>query len=441
MYVKVERIIKMFRKLMNPIIVQWEVTPDCNYKCIHCYNSWRKSDISKNFDKIDYIYVTKQIIASKVLHVTITGGEPLLVFDELIPCIEMLVSNGITVSINTNASCITENMSKRIKELGVSSVLISLTSGIEEHCNSITQNAQAFNMTMKGINNLIKYKNKVLINMVITNSNIMDIYDTAKLFVNLPIAKFSATKASTPCEYNEFGKYRINIEQFEFMFDELLRVKKDFNIDVGTYEFYPYCSFKKSEHFIFFGRKICSAGKLELAISYDGTIKACPHSNLTYGDYKDGLKKAWDKMDAWRNADFTPPQCQQCKYAMKCAGGCKEEAYNAYNNYQTPDPFSKPQCLFDFEISEKVFCFNDKTEFIISPNIKIRDEENFSLLYLSAAQWIPVNMDFAHSFIMNKTITIDKICRLYNISDIKAKNLMKLLLKKGFIKERNNINE
>lgn len=84
----------MFRKLYGPLNTPWEVTPICNYNCIHCYNYWKtpktvareKCCCLLNGDKI-----TDGIIASKTNTVTITGGEPLLVFNETAPVVDKLL--------------------------------------------------------------------------------------------------------------------------------------------------------------------------------------------------------------------------------------------------------------------------------------------------------------------------------------------------------------
>lgn len=329
----------MYRKLIAPINVQWELTPACNYKCIHCYNAWRKDNTNILDTNINYMAIVEEIIKCHVLHVTLTGGEPMLVYKDIKPCIRKLVDNGIEVSLNTNASLIDEYSSAELKQLGISSVLVSLTSGNEETCNSITQNEKAWEMTLRGIRSLCSHGLKVSVNMVITTLNICDIYKTANLLKDFPIETFAATKAATPYGYHDFDKYRIDQKQLEYVFDELLRVNHDFGIKVSTLEFYPYCIFSKQNHFERFGRRICSAGKTEIAIAYNGQIKACPHSTHVYGNYWEGITSAWNKMEVLRNETYIPEKCRKCKYVLQCEGGCKEEAYTAYKTYTSPDPF------------------------------------------------------------------------------------------------------
>ena len=83
--------------LLYPPYLQWEVISDCNHKCIHCYNYWR----ADNLDVVrhsDFDAITEQIIARKPVYMAVTGGEPLLVFEQIKPCIERIINAGIRVS-------------------------------------------------------------------------------------------------------------------------------------------------------------------------------------------------------------------------------------------------------------------------------------------------------------------------------------------------------
>lgn len=424
----------MYRKLIAPINIQWELTPDCNYKCIHCYNAWRKDNINILNTDINYMAIAEEIIKCHILHVTLTGGEPMLVYQNIKPCIKKLVDNGIEVSLNTNASLIDESNSAELKQLGISSVLVSLTSGIEETCNSITQNKSAWEMTLRGIKALCSQGLKVSVNMVITSLNIEEIYKTASLLKDLPIETFAATKAATPYSYHDFDKYRINQKKLEYVFDELLRVNHDFGIKVSTLEFYPYCAFSNQQHFEKFGRRICSAGKTEIAISYDGKIKACPHSTHVYGHYLEGITKAWNKMEVLRNESFTPEKCRKCKYVLQCEGGCKEEAYVAYGTYTLPDPFAQFDQHIEFETKSRQKT-TQLSSYEISSHLNVREEsETHSLIYVSAFDWILADKSLANLLKKQTHLSESNLCKLYDISKEEASIILRKLSSKNIIK-------
>ena len=77
--------LRLFRTLKAPLSVQIEVTENCNHRCTHCYNYWKKGDkcIFENMTFATAKKVADEVINSQVFGVTLTGGEPFLNFDVL----------------------------------------------------------------------------------------------------------------------------------------------------------------------------------------------------------------------------------------------------------------------------------------------------------------------------------------------------------------------
>lgn len=102
----------MFKELSAPVTVQWELTPWCDRECMWCYNYWRAEfvttpKISEEAIRIHEAAVA-DLIANRVFHVTVTGGEPLGVITKYYPLLQMLRDKGITISVNTNLSLLDE---------------------------------------------------------------------------------------------------------------------------------------------------------------------------------------------------------------------------------------------------------------------------------------------------------------------------------------------
>ena len=94
-------------KLHNPPMLQWELTAECNHDCVHCYNYWRKdfekiAGLSKSKSEEEYIEIARKIVELKPVAVTISGGEPLLVFDRIKSSIDLLHENHIYLQIGYN---------------------------------------------------------------------------------------------------------------------------------------------------------------------------------------------------------------------------------------------------------------------------------------------------------------------------------------------------
>lgn len=96
------------KELLYPPVLHWEVTPECNHNCIHCYNYWRKEPEKKNESIKDHLAIAKQIVERHPVSVVVTGGEPLIVFENIKTSLRLLRENGISISVNTNAALVTE---------------------------------------------------------------------------------------------------------------------------------------------------------------------------------------------------------------------------------------------------------------------------------------------------------------------------------------------
>ena len=90
--------------LSAPIMINLEITSDCNVCCRHCYNFWRNDfDGRTNMmskEKIDEL--VKMISSDGVFHVVLTGGEPFLNFRILEYALKKIHAAGLTTSVNSN---------------------------------------------------------------------------------------------------------------------------------------------------------------------------------------------------------------------------------------------------------------------------------------------------------------------------------------------------
>lgn len=75
----------MFRTLSAPVNIQLELTSRCNHNCVHCYNYWRQDlDHERDSYGLDVDLLTtveREVLSNGIFHITLTGGEPLLVIN------------------------------------------------------------------------------------------------------------------------------------------------------------------------------------------------------------------------------------------------------------------------------------------------------------------------------------------------------------------------
>lgn len=426
----------MFIQLKAPVYVQWEVTPACNFKCIHCYNAWRQEERQEH-EKIDlYSVIVDELIQNRVFHVTITGGEPLLVFKEIKPYLKRLNAANIAMSINTNATLVTKKLAQELREVGITHTLVSVPCGQAEICDDITKHQNSLMKIMRGISFLLQNDITVSVNMVITQKNIKYIYETAKKFEHIPISSFGATRAATPCEYEQFNQFRISREQMAQMFEALIQIENDLKIRTTSFEFYPYCSFMSENHFKKFGNRICSAGRTEVAVSYNGDIKPCAHIGKTYGNIKESLKAAWFSMDEeWRQEQNIPKVCEKCFYRESCSGGCRQEAFKCFGSYGAIDPIASPVCLYRK--------YNDRrisldAPFELNQHLQFREEgEEIILIYKNVQSWLLVKKDLIEWIRKKRCIEKWEMAAELGLNSIEVSQILIKLISKGVLVRKN----
>lgn len=333
---------------MYPPYIQWEINNDCNHSCIHCYNYWRNDDYSnRNFidEKLLSIIVGK-IIEQKPAHVIVTGGEPMMYFDNILPYLKKLVNAGILVTINTNATLITDRIAAELSFLQIG-CLVSLPCGIGDICDEITKVKKSLSFIKKGVRNLVDNNVDFAVNMVVSQINKNYIIQTAQFAKEeLNCNTFFASRVGMPIDVSPiFKKLMLTENDMRDMLDALLYIKDNFGLAVGTSNPFPLCVIEKQEVFDFFAyERICSAGITTCCVDSKGNVKACPREKTTYGNIiTDKFSTIWAAMSKWRNEDYIPKVCMNCRHKNGCKGGCRIDSLSAKGRIDVEDTLCIPQ--------------------------------------------------------------------------------------------------
>ena len=393
-----------YRKLIGPLSVQLEVTTVCNNNCFHCYNHWREAGENRDsaLDEKKPNFIIDKLIQKKVFSVTLTGGEPLLVWKILPFAIEKLFLNKIEVSLNSNAILLEKEMAISLKERGLRSILISVLADNEEIHDKIACHEGAFKQTIKGIENAVHVGLKVSVNMVLLKTNFDCVYKTAQLIKKLGAVSFSVTKASPALNSRIFDDLRPSREQVKESLSVLEKIKKELDLKVDILECYPLCLIGDISRFSYFSRRSCMAGVTTCTISPSGEIRPCSHSDMIYGNIfsDNGIDEAWGKMSDWRDGKYIPSECKKCRYVYLCSGGCRMEAKYS-GDICGKDLYSTgPDDVFKSESKDSnPFYMNPTQRYRLRKNIVWREEE-FGVVMKVNDSIVFLNKD-AHNLLNN----------------------------------------
>ena len=150
-----------------PIAVHLDVTYRCNERCVHCYLD---HDDHGEMTTAEIKGVLDQLAEAGVFFLTFSGGEVFLRRDffELVEHARRLMFN---VKIKTNAVMIHEAEARRLRELGVDTIQISVYSHRAEVHDAITKLPHSFERTINAIRFLREQGLRVTIANVLMTAN------------------------------------------------------------------------------------------------------------------------------------------------------------------------------------------------------------------------------------------------------------------------------
>jgi 12,18-didecarboxysiroheme deacetylase len=156
----------------KPVVV-WNVTRRCNLKCAHCYAHSRDIEYQNELTTEEGKALIDDLADFGCPVILFSGGEPLM-HRELPELAAYARSKGIRAVISTNGTLINKEMAKKLKEIGLSYVGISLD-GMRETNDIFRGSAGAFDAALEGLRNCRNEGIKVGLRFTINKHNVHDI--------------------------------------------------------------------------------------------------------------------------------------------------------------------------------------------------------------------------------------------------------------------------
>ena len=130
-----------------------EITSKCNERCIHCYIP---HDDKVNHINIELLYnILEQCKKMNVLHITLSGGEPML-HDHFCDFLKKCNEYNFSVNVLSNLTLLDNNILEEMRRNPLLSVQVSLYSMKPDVHDAITQTKGSFKKTKNAILKLIE---------------------------------------------------------------------------------------------------------------------------------------------------------------------------------------------------------------------------------------------------------------------------------------------
>jgi len=330
--------------LERPKILYLHVTSKCNLKCPYCYNQehrfqliqlTRKASEDNRYTEAateGFLRVVDEAAGLGFSEVKITGGEALLNKDVVLIA-ERAKSHGMAVNLLTNATLITEELSKRIAR-AVDSVSISLDSDDpEEH--DIVRGKGTHAKVLEAIRLLKAAGTKrIHLNAVITPVNKNSVgnflnYAWNEIKANEVTISGAGINVDDPSGRWEAAKYMLTGEDYQHVYEQ---ERKFYQIQRK--------SDKHPTHRSSLRREQCGVGNGLVSVDANGDVYPCQtmHSpEFKCGNvFETGLAHILETSGVIKKMKSLVvdilPECNTCPMRYICSGGCRQEAYSREGN-------------------------------------------------------------------------------------------------------------
>lgn len=194
-------------RLGIPMSVQLDLTYRCNERCVHCYLDHEDHG---EMTTVEIKNVLDQLAAAGVFFLNLSGGE-IFMRKDLFEIIEYARKLQFAVKLKTNAVMIRAAKAKRIAELAVESVQISLYSHKAEVHDEITKLPGSFKRTIEGARLLKAQGVKVSFANVLMKHNVDDYPEVQALAEQLGVG-YNVDATITPMMDGDRSILELNVD-------------------------------------------------------------------------------------------------------------------------------------------------------------------------------------------------------------------------------------
>ena len=388
-----------------PTAINLEITDMCNIKCRYCYNFWRERGANLcSMTKESMNKLLDILIDAGIFHIVFSGGEPFLNFEILEFGLKKAMGNNISVNCNSNLMLATDDKIKRLRDIGLDHILTSLNSHDPGTNDYMANRKGVFKEVIKGIETAVRHGMRVSLNMIVLQGNKDHVYATGKLAHELGCQKIFGTRIVPTVNLGNIGQteFRLTKEDALHTLEQLVRIKEETGIMIGTLVSYPLCLLSDLEKYADFVGRGCpgQSGHL-MSINANGETHACVHQSESYGNiFEIGIYQAYKNMKAWYNKSYRYKECEGCDYIEVCRTGCRFSARAYFGKHTEKDPlmmgkdnFVKPyKIIYDESIYEKI---DNGLKFSVPKRLRFRKENGFYLVNIRWANVITITEKIA----------------------------------------------
>jgi len=320
------------------------ITDQCNLHCVHCYNSKNRNKKERTIDWINDSFA-QALKKMNVPHIGLTGGEPLLCWDDLINYIRMFKMYEFYVVVTTNGTLLNKKKLEILSLGGVDLIQVSIDGSTPECHNSIRGNG-AYEKIISLFSD-DSYKDFKLFPMfTICKKNYKEINDFINQMIEFGI-KSIGFERYIPSSGQNIEELSLTREMLKTAYSTIFQFEDKIRIHVNdpVYTAYKLSKMNVSSDMIKnleTWKMGCSAGDTSMYIDAIGNIYPCTFSDESFYSLQYGtIEDVPNRPDLCKPKEGT--KCAVCKFKLIC-GGCRATARYVVNGFWGGDD---PLCVIN----------------------------------------------------------------------------------------------
>jgi AdoMet-dependent heme synthase len=334
-------------------LVAWEMTRACNLACVHCRASACSEPDPEELTTSQARELMDQIRTVGTPILIMTGGEPLMRSD-FFELAQYAAGIGLRAVLATNGVMITRETARRIADVGLPRVSISLDGSTADDHDSFRGVPGAFAASLRGIANLKDTGVPVQINTTLTSRNRRRLSEIMRLAEDIGAAAYHVFLLVPTGRARDMSGEEMNPEEYEESLLEFYRLSRKSKMETKATcapQYYRILRQQAKEEGIEVSERTfglnartrgCLAGLSFVFVSHKGDLQPCGYFDEQAGNVRDAPFP-----ELWRNAplfnrlrDFAllEGKCGKCEYVRFC-GGCRARALEHTGRFTAEEPY------------------------------------------------------------------------------------------------------
>lgn len=310
----------------QPYVATFELTPRCNFKCIHCYLGTHREETNVlSYEQI--IHVIDQLRCAGVIQLALTGGECML-REDFCRIYRYAKEQGFIVSVFSNLSVLSDEVVKLFKEYPPFSVEVSVYGASEETYKKITGTAM-FRTVLDNLDKL--YRNNIHFSLK-TPFMLQNISDKASL-ENIAQKygkelRVGMVLSPTIDQEQYTGSFQVDICQ-RFQFEAEKNPMREIGVNLSETVNHMGEALDRGENVPLF---VCNPGVTDVFVDYCGNVCPCiGYRSKGISIFEKDFDEIWNSFKYLKRIPAPKEyKCSRCDSRFFCSicVGEQDEVYN-----------------------------------------------------------------------------------------------------------------